>query len=106
LYYTIIINLINAADPRRVKARKENDWPSFAPVLQEMVALKAEVAAATRPEMGTYDGERGMCVCRRCTILAPCLSWKTSDATVWFKALVYDDWISYCVANNGVGLAT
>eukprot|EP00611_Tribonema_gayanum_P022629 TRINITY_DN4582_c0_g1_i1.p1 TRINITY_DN4582_c0_g1~~TRINITY_DN4582_c0_g1_i1.p1 ORF type:complete len:607 (-),score=157.70 TRINITY_DN4582_c0_g1_i1:343-1935(-) len=48
-----------------VKARKENDWPAFAPLLSEMVDLKTEVAAATRPEMGVYDAnidvfERGM----------------------------------------------
>lgn len=47
------------------KARKDNDWNAFKPVLQEIVALKQEVAHATRPHMSSYDAnideyERGM----------------------------------------------
>ena len=47
------------------KARKDNNWNAFKPVLQEIVALKQEVAHATRPHLSSYDAniddyERGM----------------------------------------------
>lgn len=50
-----------------VKARKENDFASFKPVLEEIIALRKEVVKATRPNMNAYDGcidmfERGMTV--------------------------------------------
>jgi carboxypeptidase Taq len=50
-----------------VKARKENDFAGFKPVLEEILALRKEVVKATRPNMNAYDGcidmfERGMTV--------------------------------------------
>jgi carboxypeptidase Taq len=47
------------------KARKEDDWNSFVPVLKEIIALKKEVAGITKPDMPVYDAiiddfERGM----------------------------------------------
>jgi carboxypeptidase Taq len=48
-----------------VTARKENDWDSFQVVLQEIVQVKKEIAAATQPSLSNYDAnidqfERGM----------------------------------------------
>ena len=49
-----------------VKARKNDDWASFAPVLEELVALRKEMAAACAdPGVSAYDYlldkfERGM----------------------------------------------
>ncbi len=39
-----------------VKAREASDFGAFAPVLEEIFALKAEIARATRPDRGAYDG--------------------------------------------------
>ncbi|CAM9486448.1 unnamed protein product [Ascophyllum nodosum] len=58
-----------------VEAKGKGDWPSFAPIMREMVDVKREVAVATRPELGgaggggAYDGcldrfERGMSAAR------------------------------------------
>lgn len=52
-----------------VKARKENDFAGFKPVLEEILELRKEVVKATRPTMNAYDGcidmfERGMTVKR------------------------------------------
>ncbi|CAM9756671.1 unnamed protein product, partial [Hapterophycus canaliculatus] len=49
-----------------VSARKEGDWGAFAPLMEEIVSVKRDVAEATRPELGgAYEGcldqfERGM----------------------------------------------
>jgi carboxypeptidase Taq len=48
-----------------VTARKESDFNKFSPVLEEIVAMKAEIAAATHPHCSAYDAnvdmfERGM----------------------------------------------
>lgn len=47
------------------KARKENDWDSFAPVMENGLRIAKEYAVTSRPEMGAYDAaidmfERGM----------------------------------------------
>jgi carboxypeptidase Taq len=38
-----------------VSAREKNDFPAFAPVLEEIVQMKKEVAAATHPGKNSYD---------------------------------------------------
>jgi hypothetical protein len=38
-----------------VLAREKNDYPSFAPLLQEMLALQMEICRVTKPEMSLYD---------------------------------------------------
>ena len=48
-----------------VEARSESKFEKFAPVLQEIVNLKREIASVTHPSMGSYDAnvdsfERGM----------------------------------------------
>lgn len=48
-----------------VTARQASDFSQFSPLLQEIVSLKAEIAAATHPGTGAYDAnidsfERGM----------------------------------------------
>jgi carboxypeptidase Taq len=53
------------AYPIWVKARQDSDFPHFAPVLSELVALKKETAAVTHPQLSAYDAnidefERGM----------------------------------------------
>jgi carboxypeptidase Taq len=49
------------------EARTEDNFAKFAPVLEEIVALKKEIAAATHPHLSSYDAnvdafERGMTV--------------------------------------------
>lgn len=48
-----------------VQARKNNNFPEFAPALKDIINLKKEIAAAVFPEMTAYDAniqhfERGM----------------------------------------------
>lgn len=48
-----------------VTARKENNWVGFKDVLQEIVQVKKDIAAATQPTLSNYDAnidlyERGM----------------------------------------------
>ena len=70
------------ASPAQVawkKAREASDFPAYAPILQDMFALKREVAATTRPDVCAagepYDGaldafERGMTASRLDSIFA------------------------------------
>jgi carboxypeptidase Taq len=70
------------ASPAQVawkKAREASDYPAYAPILQDMFALKREVAATTRPDVCAagepYDGaldafERGMTASRLDSIFA------------------------------------